>query len=84
MNFEGNSDYLYTILNSKREDKPQKIKENYFYLSKIFHPDKQPSETMVIASEYFSRLEEAYKVLTDPLKRYIYDNYGDYGLELYE
>ncbi len=47
------------------------IKAAYRKLAKKFHPDLNPDDPD--AEEYFKRINEAYKVLTDPIKRHNYD-----------
>lgn len=47
-----------------------------------YHPDKTNGDAA--AELRFRRITRAYKVLTDPNKRQIYDKYGSDGLNLYE
>ncbi len=47
------------------------IKAAYRKLAKKFHPDLNPNNSY--AAEYFKRINEAYKVLSDPIKRHNYD-----------
>jgi len=50
-------------------------------LEQVFHPDKHLDDHLRDkAQEAFSRLNEAYEVLSDPQKRDVYDVYGREGL----
>jgi len=50
------------------------IKKSYRKLVLKYHPDKNPSQQ---AAERFQAIFEAYKVLSDENKRFLYDQYGD-------
>jgi len=60
---------FYEILGSDRNSTTKEIKKHYYSLSKIYHPDKNNG----ISDEKFKLLSEAYSVLSNPKKRYIYD-----------
>ncbi|KAL5544355.1 hypothetical protein UlMin_008139 [Ulmus minor] len=47
----------------------------------IWHPDKNPESKRSEAEAKFKRISEAYDVLSDPLKRQIYDLYGEEALK---
>ncbi|PPD95086.1 hypothetical protein GOBAR_DD07898 [Gossypium barbadense] len=47
----------------------------------IWHPDKNPSYKRPEAEAKFKLLSEAYDVLSDPMKRQIYDLYGEEALK---
>ncbi len=71
------ADY-YSFLNVEKWATLDKIKKAYYTAAKDFHPDRHlylPSETMKDKlNAIFSRLTEAYKVLSSPVERKQYDN----------
>jgi DnaJ-domain-containing protein 1 len=55
-------------------DAPQDvIRKNYKQLALFYHPDKQVDGSNPEASAQFSSISEAYAVLSDPLRRLVYD-----------
>tara|TARA_B110000971_G_scaffold221578_2_gene269290 strand:+ start:1658 stop:2551 length:894 start_codon:yes stop_codon:yes gene_type:complete len=60
---------FYEILGSDKTSTTKEIKKHYYSLSKKYHPDKNNG----ISDEKFKLLSEAYSVLSNPKKRYIYD-----------
>jgi hypothetical protein len=71
----------YAILNVSREASADDIKRAYKSLAQVFHPDKHLDDDLRDkAQEAFSKLQEAYEVLSDPEKRDVYDVYGKEGL----
>lgn len=71
----------YAILNVSREASADEIKRAYKSLAQVFHPDKHLDDDLRDkAQEAFSKLQEAYEVLSDPQKRDVYDVYGKEGL----
>ena len=64
----------YEILNVEKNSTASEIKKQYLKLAIILHPDKGGSESD------FKELSEAYKILSDPEKRKLYDNYGTTGI----
>ena len=71
----------YAVLNVSREASAEDIKRAYKSLAQVFHPDKHlDDELRGNAQEAFSKLQEAYEVLSDPQKRDVYDVYGKEGL----
>lgn len=74
--------HYYSLLNLAPGASQAEIKDNYQRLSLILHPDKQPEQFRVQATEQFMRLEEAKDVLLDPAKRFAYDHYGEAGLAI--
>eukprot|EP00742_Colponemidia_sp_Colp-10_P003674 GILJ01003910.1.p1 GENE.GILJ01003910.1~~GILJ01003910.1.p1 ORF type:complete len:549 (+),score=67.83 GILJ01003910.1:49-1695(+) len=71
----------YAILNINRWATEEEIKAAYYRLSRIVHPDKHRAELSEAANANFALVERAYKVLSDPVKRWAFDKYGEAGLE---
>ncbi len=61
----------YTILRVTEHATSEEIKSAYRTLAKEYHPDLNPGNT--IAEEYFKKVNEAYSVLSDPIKRNWYN-----------
>ncbi|RAV99213.1 DnaJ domain-containing protein [Pseudochryseolinea flava] len=61
----------YSILQVARSADAAQIKAAYKRLAKLYHPDHNPGN--IIAEEKFKQINEAYHVLTDPLKKSRYD-----------
>lgn len=59
----------YKILQIDKNSSTKEIKKHYYKLAKTYHPDKNNG----ISDENFKRLSEAYSVLSNPKKRYLYD-----------
>jgi len=70
----------YEILGVPRDASLEDIKKAYRQLALKYHPDKNPDNHKE-AEEKFKEIGEAYKILSDPEKRQIYDQYGHAGLE---
>ena len=68
----------YKILEMPRSASKPDIKKAFRTLSKKFHPDVYKGED---ANEKFSRISEAYDVLSDDTKRQKYDRFGKEGLK---
>jgi molecular chaperone DnaJ len=69
------NDY-YQLLKVDRKVSQSEIKKSYRQLARKYHPDVNPGDRS--AEERFKEIQEAYKVLSDPDKRKIYDRYGTY------
>ncbi|MEE8348749.1 MAG: molecular chaperone DnaJ [Acidobacteriota bacterium] len=69
------NDY-YQLLNVDRNVSQSEIRTSYRRLARKYHPDVNPGDQS--AEERFKEIQEAYKVLSDPDKRKIYDRYGTY------
>jgi len=66
----------YEILGAKRNASQPEIKKIYRRLARKYHPDVNPGDPS--AEERFKQIQEAYKVLSDPEKRKVYDRPGYY------
>ncbi len=73
---ETNDDYYHT-LGLKPDADARAIKKQYHKLALKYHPDKNPAAS---AERRFTKISEAYSVLSDPKKRKLYDLYGDDGV----
>lgn len=69
---------FYSELEVKPDATSEEIKESYRRLAKEYHPDRLPPGTPEKARRYieekFKSLQEAYSVLSDPVKRKAYDS----------
>jgi len=75
------SQEYYSLFNVRRDAHVEEIKRAYRRLCKIYHPDRyQDEQKQKSAAEFFSHIQEAYKVLTDSRLREIYDRRGKAGL----
>ncbi len=70
----------YEILGVSKDSSPEKIKKAYRRLAVKHHPDRNPDNSKQ-AEAKFKQIAEAYKILSDPDKRKIYDQFGHAGLE---
>eukprot|EP00882_Tetradesmus_deserticola_P017811 GHRQ01019103.1.p1 GENE.GHRQ01019103.1~~GHRQ01019103.1.p1 ORF type:complete len:179 (+),score=76.34 GHRQ01019103.1:593-1129(+) len=78
---EGSDASYYAILNVPKDASYEDIKRSYRSLAQVFHPDKHLEDDLrEKAQQAFSKLQEAYEVLSDPQKRDVYDVYGKEGL----
>ena len=66
----------YEVLGAKRNASQPEIKKIYRRLARKYHPDVNPGDPS--AEERFKQIQEAYKVLSDPEKRKVYDRPGYY------
>jgi curved DNA-binding protein CbpA len=65
---------LYSILGVAQTATAAEVKERFRFLSHAYHPDKFPTETQRrTAEEQFKRVNEAYRILSDPGARARYD-----------
>lgn len=71
-------DSLYNILNLKKSATPDEVKKAYRQLALKYHPDKNQNDPS--AHEKFQDINRAHKILSDQLKRSIYDQYGSLGI----
>ncbi|KAI3751764.1 hypothetical protein L2E82_22855 [Cichorium intybus] len=63
----------YRILEVDYEATEEEIRSNYIRLALKWHPDKQKGED---ATSKFQEINEAYKVLSDPIRKEEYDRKG--------
>lgn len=61
----------YRILEVKYDANEECIRSNYIRLALKWHPDKKKNEEC--STSRFQEINEAYKVLSDPTKRRVYD-----------
>lgn len=73
---------LYETLGIPKASNPDEIKKAYRKLALKFHPDKNPNNPA--ATEKFQEINHANTVLSDSVKRGIYDQYGSLGLYVAE
>ncbi|KAH9626653.1 hypothetical protein KSS87_005191 [Heliosperma pusillum] len=75
----------YRILEVDYDATEESIRSNYIRLALKWHPDKQKGEDG--ATSKFQEINEAYQVLSDPIKRQEYDAKGmlqfDYNITEY-
>jgi molecular chaperone DnaJ len=71
---------LYDILGVDRRATQEEIKQAYRRLAREAHPDVRRDDPH--AEEQFKGINEAYGVLSDPVKRSQYDRYGTVGQDL--
>ncbi len=70
----------YEVLGIKRDAKPEEIKKAYRRLARKYHPDVNPGDKA--SEERFKLTTEAHDVLSDPKKRKVYDQFGQYSENL--
>ena len=79
---EENEYEYYTLLNVDRKASQDEIRSAYRRLCRIYHPDRyQDPQKQVTAGTFFRRVQEAYRILSDPRTRAVYDRSGKKGLE---
>lgn len=66
----------YGTLGVPKDADDQTIKSAYRRLARQFHPDVNASSDKEAATEKFKEINEAYTVLSDPVKRRKYDDFG--------
>ncbi len=67
----------YQVLGVKRDAKPEEIKKAYRRLARKYHPDVNPGDKA--SEERFKLTTEAHDILSDPKKRKVYDQFGEYS-----
>ncbi|XP_077237538.1 chaperone DnaJ-domain superfamily protein [Tasmannia lanceolata] len=71
----------YKVLEVDYDATEEKIRLNYRRLALKWHPDKHKGDNAVTAR--FQEINEAYKVLSDPVTRLDYDVTGNYEIDKY-
>jgi len=67
---------LYKVLDVDRKAGASEIRSAYLKLSRIYHPDKAPTEKKDEYEAKFKQVLRAYEVLSDDDKRTLYDHTG--------
>ena len=73
---------FYDILQIKHDATSKEIYDAYKELTKKYHPDRNPGNEEIIL--LYSYVNDAYMTLKDPLKRRVYDLYGEQGVQILE
>ena len=72
---------FYSFLNVPEDCSEEDLKNAYYRLALIWHPDRHTTdEARVHATAKFAKLTHVYEILSDPLKRKLYNLYGEKGL----
>ncbi|TYZ58049.1 hypothetical protein PybrP1_010770 [[Pythium] brassicae (nom. inval.)] len=78
----------YALLGVARDASGDDIRARYMALSREFHPDRRRAQAdaglAALANAQYPALDRAYKVLCDPLKRRVYNLYGERGVQALE
>ncbi len=76
---------LYQILGVATDASLEKIRDQFRFLAQAFHPDKQLSPAhKARAEEMLRKITEAYRVLSDPAQRLVYDKRRATRVSVYE
>ncbi len=70
-----NKDY-YKILGVEKNSSQEDLKKAYRKLAREHHPDVVAEKDKVEAEKRFKEINEAYRILSDPEKRKMYDQFG--------
>lgn len=73
---------FYDILHLKHDATANEIYTSYKTFSQKYHPDKNKGNDEI--SVLYTNVNDAYATLKDPLKRRVYDLYGEQGVHIYE
>lgn len=74
----------YRVLKVGRGASEEELKKAYRRLAMRWHPDKNVTIDKEEAETKFKKISEAYDVLSDPVKRQIYDLYGEEAIKFGE
>lgn len=86
-NLDQDEEDFYTLLGVQRDASPDEIKRAFRRQSLQMHPDKlaQKGQQATEADQAkFTRMKEAYEVLSDPHKKETYDAIGERGMKWIE
>lgn len=68
---------LYMTLNVPRDATPLDLKKSFRKLSQLYHPDKHmEEEAKATATDRFTKVKEAYEILSDEKLRKLYNEFG--------
>jgi len=84
---DDNTPDFYDLLDVDRDASADEIKKAYKRKSLQMHPDKLAQRGRVVTEDdqaRFTRMKEAYEVLSDPHKRETYDSIGERGMKWIE
>ena len=73
---------FYEILQLKHDATNKEIYNAYKELSRKYHPDRNKGNEDIL--QLYSHVNDAYMTLKDPLKRRVYDLYGEQGVHILE
>lgn len=80
---DGDHYEYYALLNVDKNATQDEIRSAYRRMCLIYHPDRyQDPQKQATATTLFRRVEEAYRILSDPRTRSVYDRSGKKGLEI--
>jgi hypothetical protein len=74
---------LYALLCCEKTASQRELRASYLRISSALHPDKSAPHMRQISNEHFKRVDYAYRVLSDPAQRHIYDTLGAVGVAEY-
>jgi len=72
---------LHAILGASKSASDEDLKKLFRKLAVKWHPDKATPSQRDEHARIFEDISGAYKILTDPLERRIYDKLGDRGVQ---
>lgn len=84
---ESGEENFYSLLEVEKDASYEDIKKAYKKKSLQMHPDKLAQRGEIVTEELqtkFTRMKEAYEVLSDPHKRETYDAIGERGMKWLE
>jgi DnaJ-class molecular chaperone len=67
---------LYKLLEVEKGVDPSEIRKQYLRLSRVYHPDKAPTDKVEEYTAKFKEINRAYEILNDEEKRSFYDQTG--------